>query len=48
MHTNMSISEGKTNLFWDEKGQEKRSKLGWEYIDRNLTHGLDLCLILNS
>jgi glutamine synthetase len=47
MHTNMSISEGKTNLFWDEKGQEKLSKIGWEYIDRILTHGLDLCLILN-
>jgi glutamine synthetase len=47
MHTNMSISEGKTNLFWDEKGQEKLSPLGWQYIDRILTHGRDLCLILN-
>jgi len=47
MHTNMSISEGKTNLFWNEKGQEKLSKLGWEFIDRILTSGLDLCLILN-
>ena len=47
MHTNMSISEGKTNLFWDEKGQEKLSKVGWDYVDRILTHGLDLCLMLN-
>jgi glutamine synthetase len=47
MHTNMSISEGKTNLFWDEKGQEKLSKTGWDYVDRILTHGLDLCLMLN-
>jgi glutamine synthetase len=47
MHTNMSISEGKKNLFWDEKGLEKLSTLGWEYIDRILTHGLDLCLIMN-
>jgi glutamine synthetase len=47
MHTNMSISEGKKNLFWDEKGLEKLSTLGWEYIDRILTAGLDLCLILN-
>jgi glutamine synthetase len=47
MHTNMSISEGKKNLFWDEKGLEKLSTFGWEYIDRILTHGLDLCLIMN-
>jgi glutamine synthetase len=47
MHTNMSISDGKTNLFWDGKGQEKLSTLGWQYIDRILTAGLDLCLILN-
>ena len=48
MHTNMSISEGSKNLFWDEAGQEKLSKFGWEFVDRVLTHGLDLCLILNS
>ena len=47
MHTNVSISEGKTNLFWDPKGQEKLSKFGWEFIDRILTHALDICLILN-
>jgi glutamine synthetase len=47
MHTNMSISDGKTNLFWDEKGPEKLSEFGWQYIDRILTHGLDLCLIMN-
>jgi len=47
MHTNMSISMDKANLFWDEKGQEKLSALGWEFIDRILTHGLDLCLIMN-
>jgi glutamine synthetase len=47
MHSNMSISDGKTNLFWDEKGPEKLSEFGWQYIDRILTHGLDLCLIMN-
>ncbi len=47
MHTNMSVSDGKTNLFWDEKGPEKLSEFGWQYIDRILTHGLDLCLIMN-
>jgi len=47
MHTNMSISDGKKNLFWDARGQEKLSTFGWEFIDRILTNGLDLCLILN-
>jgi glutamine synthetase len=47
MHTNVSISKGKTNLFWDEKGQEQLSPYGWEFIDRILTHALDICLILN-
>jgi glutamine synthetase len=47
MHTNVSISEGKKNLFWDPKGQEMLSKFGWEFIDRILSHALDICLILN-
>ena len=47
MHTNMSISKGRTNLFWDPKGVEKLSPFGWEFIDRILTHALDICLILN-
>src|SRR5580692_2333498 len=47
MHTNVSISEGKTNLFWDPKGQEKLSAFGWEFIDHILTHALDICLIMN-
>jgi glutamine synthetase len=47
MHTNMSITKDKTNLFWDAEGQEKLSGFGWEFIDRILTHALDICLILN-
>jgi glutamine synthetase len=47
MHTNMSITHGKTNLFWDPNGQEKLSSFGWEYIDRILSHALDICLIMN-
>jgi glutamine synthetase len=47
MHTNMSITKDKTNLFWDANGQEKLSSFGWEFIDRILTHALDICLILN-
>src|SRR5271167_817413 len=47
MHTNVSISKGGKNLFWDPKGEEKLSKMGWEFIDRILTHGNDICLLLN-
>ncbi|HEX8712859.1 MAG TPA: glutamine synthetase family protein [Terracidiphilus sp.] len=48
MHTNVSVSEGKTNLFWDEKGEEQLSKFGWTFLDRILSHALDLCLVFNS
>ena len=48
MHTNLSVSKDKTNLIWDEKGVEKTSVFGWEFVDRILTHALDLCLIMNS
>src|SRR6476646_3279591 len=47
MHTNVSISKGGKNLFWDPKGEEKLSKLGWAFVDRILTHGNDICLLLN-
>jgi glutamine synthetase len=48
MHTNVSVSENSKNLFWDPKGEEKLSKLGYEFLDRLLTHGNDLCLVFNS
>ena len=47
MHTNVSVSRDGKNLFWDPKGQEKLSKMGWAFVDRILTHGNDLCLLLN-
>src|SRR5580658_164203 len=47
MHTNVSISKGGKNLFWDPKGEEKLSKMGWEFVDRILTHGNDIRLLLN-
>jgi glutamine synthetase len=48
MHTNVSISKDKVNLIWDANGVEKTSAFGWEFVDRILTHALDLCLVLNS
>ena len=47
MHTNVSVSKNGKNLFWDPKGEEKLSKLGWAFTDRILTHGNDICLVLN-
>jgi glutamine synthetase len=48
MHTNVSITKGSKNLFWDPKGEEKISKMAWQFTDRVLTHGNDLCLLLNA
>jgi len=48
MHTNVSVSKGGKSLFWDPKGEEKLSSFGWQFIDRILTHGNDICLMLNS
>jgi glutamine synthetase len=48
MHTNMSITKDGKNLFWEAEGQEQLSAFGWEFIDRILTRGSDLCLPLNS
>ncbi len=47
MHTNLSVSKENANLMWDPNGVEKISTFGWEFVDRVLSHALDLCLILN-
>ncbi|MHB1959158.1 MAG: glutamine synthetase family protein [Acidobacteriaceae bacterium] len=48
MHTNISVSKDGKNLFWDAKGEEKVSEFAWSFVDRILTHGNDLCLLLNA
>jgi len=48
MHTNVSISKEGKNLCWDPNGEEKISKFAWDFVDRILTHGNDICLLLNS
>lgn len=48
MHTNVSVSTNGKNLFWDPAGDEKLSKFGWSFAERILTHGNDICLLLNS
>jgi glutamine synthetase len=48
MHTNVSITKNGKNTFWDPQGQEFLSKYGWDFVDRILTHGSDLCLVFNA
>ena len=48
MHTNMSISRGDENLFYDAQGKENLSQFGWDFIDRILSSAKDICLVLNS
>jgi glutamine synthetase len=48
MHTNVSVSKGGKNLFWDPKGLEKVSKYAWDFTDRILSAGNDICLLLNA
>jgi len=48
MHTNVSVSKNGKNLFWDSKSEEKLSQFGWDFLDRILTHGNDICLMLNA
>jgi glutamine synthetase len=48
MHTNVSVSKDGKNIFWDPKGNEKISKFAWDFVDKVLTSGLDICLMLNA
>jgi glutamine synthetase len=48
MHTNMSISKDGKNLFFDDKGEEKLSKMAWDFVDRILNSANDLCLVMNA
>ena len=48
MHTNISVSQNGTNLFWDANGEENLSDFAWKFVDRLLTHANDICLLLNA
>jgi glutamine synthetase len=48
MHVNLSVSQGKKNLFHDPAGRDGLSEFGWAAIDRILDHGEELCLVLNA
>ncbi len=48
MHCNISISKDEKNLFYDAKGEDGLSKLGFSFIEKILSSASDLCLVLNS
>lgn len=47
MHTNLSVSRGGRNLFWDPAGKDHLSEFGWSFVDRILESANDICLVLN-
>jgi glutamine synthetase len=48
MHTNMSLAKGGKNLFWNAKGKDYLSDMGWDFTNRILHSAEDLCLVLNA
>ncbi len=47
MHTNISLSRDGKNLFYDPKGEHSLSAMAWDFVDRILNNGTDICLALN-
>ncbi|MFZ2544419.1 MAG: glutamine synthetase family protein [Candidatus Saccharimonadales bacterium] len=48
MHTNISLAKNGKNIFYDKKGKEGLSKIGWEFITKILNRAPELCLLINS
>ena len=48
MHTNLSLNRKGSNLFYDKSGKDGLSKPGWDFINRILSNGQEICLVLNS
>lgn len=48
MHTNMSVSQNGTNMFYEKDGKEGISSFAWDFVQRILNHGREICLILNA
>jgi glutamine synthetase len=47
MHTNVSLARKGKNLFYDKKGEDGLTALGWSFIERILANANDICLFLN-
>ena len=48
MHTNFSLFKEGKNLFYDKKGKDSLSTLGWDYVSKLLNHAPELSLIFSS
>jgi glutamine synthetase len=48
MHTNLSLSREGRNLFYDKDGRDGLAAQGWEFIQRILEAGDEICLVLNA
>lgn len=47
MHTNMSITCDGQNMFYEADGKDGISGFAWDFVKRILSHGREICLILN-
>ncbi len=47
MHTNMSISSKDANLFYQADGKDGISPFAWDFVQRILSAGREICLVLN-
>ena len=47
MHCNLSIARDGKNLFYDAGGENKLSKMAWDFVDRILNNAVDICLVPN-
>lgn len=48
MHTNFSLFKNDKNLFYDRRGKDSLSALGWDYVSKLLNHAPELSLIFSS
>src|SRR5690606_1796440 len=48
MHTNISLSKNRENLFYNANGKDKISDTNRCFIDSILSNARDICLVLNS
>jgi glutamine synthetase len=48
MHTNFSLSKNDINVFFDNNGQDRLSKVGWDFTNKLLQRAEEFCLIINS
>ncbi len=48
MHTNVSLSKGGKNIFYDPNGRDRLSEIAWNMIARLLHNADDLCLVANA